>query len=141
MMLYKQQKKNSSVKGRGGGSRLLISITVLGSAGPIRFVVNEGELVGAVIETTLKSYAREGRLPVLGSDLDNFVLYCPIAGNDALNPLESIGSFGVRNFMLCKKAPMVKAAAHDEKQTMPRKGNCNWKTWFNKSLSLKISSH
>lgn len=59
----------------------------------------------------------------------------------ALSPLEAIGSFGVRNFMLCKKAPMVKTAVGDEKQTMPRKGNCNWKAWFNKSLSLKISSH
>ncbi|KAF7133222.1 uncharacterized protein At4g22758-like [Rhododendron vialii] len=142
MMIYKQQKKNGGSKGGGGGGgRLLISITVLGSAGPIRFVVNEGQLVGAVIETTLKSYAREGRLPVLGSDLDDFVLYCPIAGNEALSPLEAIGSFGVRNFMLCKKAPMVKTAVGDEKQTMPRKGNCNWKAWFNKSLSLKISSH
>ncbi|KAE9456057.1 hypothetical protein C3L33_12047, partial [Rhododendron williamsianum] len=46
-------KKNGGSK--GGGGRLLISITVLGSA---------------VIETTLKSYAHEGRLLVLSSDLD-----------------------------------------------------------------------
>lgn len=95
-MIYKQQKKNGGSKGGGGGGgRLLISITVLGSAGPIRFVVNEGQLVGAVIETTLKSYAREGRLPVLGSDLDDFVLYCPIAGN------EGIYISTVANFISC----------------------------------------
>lgn len=76
MLLYKQ-KKAQAVK----GNRILISITVLGSAGPIRFVVNEEELVAAVIDTALKSYAREGRLPVLGSDLNDFVLYCSNAGS------------------------------------------------------------
>ncbi|KAK4400054.1 hypothetical protein Sango_1111500 [Sesamum angolense] len=98
MLLYKQ-KKNQPSK----GNRFLISVTVLGSAGPIRFVVNEDELVAAVIDTALKSYAREGRLPILGSDLNNFMLYCPIAGTEALSPWETIGSAGVRNFMLCKK--------------------------------------
>ena len=77
MALYKQKKNH-----KGSGNRLLISITVLGSAGPIRFVVNEEEIVAAVIETTLKSYAREGRLPLLGSDLNNFLLYCPIGGTE-----------------------------------------------------------
>ena len=79
MALYKQKKNH-----KGNGNRLLISITVLGSAGPIRFVVNEEEIVAAVIQTTLKSYAREGRLPLLGSDLNNFVLYCPIAGTEGI---------------------------------------------------------
>lgn len=78
MLLYKQKKNPNSAK----GNRLLISITVLGSAGPIRFVVNEEELVAAVIDTALKSYAREGRLPVLGSDLNDFLLYCPNSGPD-----------------------------------------------------------
>lgn len=83
MLLYKQ-KKNQNVK----GNRLLISINVLGSAGPIRFIVNEEQLVAAVIDTALKSYAREGRLPILGSDLRDFQLYCPIAGPDGnLNPV------------------------------------------------------
>lgn len=81
MLLYKQ-KKTQNAK----GNRFLISITVLGSAGPIRFVVNEEALVAAVIDTALKSYAREGRLPVLGSDLDEFMLYCPTAGPDGNFP-------------------------------------------------------
>ncbi|KAI5677854.1 hypothetical protein M9H77_08804 [Catharanthus roseus] len=133
-----QKKKNQAAK----GNRLLISITVLGSAGPIRFVVNEDELVAAVIDTALKSYAREGRLPVLGSDLNNFVLYCPSAGTEALSSWETIGSIGVRNFMLCKK-PQTEKPNGDEKQTplTTRKSSGNWKAWFNKSLSLKIYSH
>ncbi|KAL8112269.1 hypothetical protein AgCh_019826 [Apium graveolens] len=137
MLLSKQKKIDK-------GNRLLVSITVMGSAGPIRFVVNEKELVGSVMDTALKSYAREGRLPVLGSNLDHFVLYCPIAGTEALSPWETIGSFGVRNFMLCKK-PGVDKAIDGGKQvgdaTITRKGAGSWKAWFNKSLNLKISSH
>jgi len=74
MLLYK--KKNQIVK----GNRILISVTFLGSAGPIRFVANEGDLVASVIDTALKCYAREGRLPILGSDFNDFVFYCPMVG-------------------------------------------------------------
>lgn len=77
-MLLNKQKKNQNASAK----RLLISINVLGSAGPIRFVVNEEELVAAVIDTALKSYAREGRLPVLGTDISSFALYCPHVGSD-----------------------------------------------------------
>uniref|UniRef100_A0A5B6ZX05 DUF7054 domain-containing protein n=1 Tax=Davidia involucrata TaxID=16924 RepID=A0A5B6ZX05_DAVIN len=135
-MLLCKQKKNQADK----GNRLLISITVLGSAGPIRFVVNEEELVAAVIDTALKSYAREGRLPILGSDLNNFVLYCPNAGTEALSPWETIGSLGVRNFLLFKK-PQPENGVDDGKSAIARKGNGSWKAWFNKSLNLKISTH
>lgn len=61
-----------------------MSVTVMGSAGPIRFVVDEKELVANVIDMVLKSYAREGRLPVLGSKIDKFVLYSPIAGTEGI---------------------------------------------------------
>lgn len=56
----------------------------MGSSGPLRFVVNEKELVSGVIETALKSYAREGRLPVLGFNAANFLLYHPNAGFDGM---------------------------------------------------------
>ncbi|XP_060187169.1 uncharacterized protein At4g22758-like [Lycium barbarum] len=134
MLLYKAKKNQS-----GKGKRLLISITVLGSAGPIRFVVNEEQLVGDVIHTALKSYAREGRLPLLGSDFTNFVLYCPTATTQALSPWETIGSLGVRNFVLFKKASQ---AVDDGKQSaMVRKGAGSWKAWFNKSVARKIAPH
>ncbi|XP_057777507.1 uncharacterized protein LOC130995991 [Salvia miltiorrhiza] len=136
MLLYKQ-KKNQAVK----VNRFLISVTFLGSAGPIRFVVNEDELVAAVTDTALKSYAREGRLPILGSDLNNFILYCPIAGTEALSPWETIGSVGVRNFVLCKKPQAEKAIDSEKLPPISRKGSGSWKSWFNKSINPKISSH
>ncbi|GMJ09655.1 hypothetical protein like AT1G70780 [Hibiscus trionum] len=136
MVLYKQ-KKTQGPK----GVRILVSITVLGSAGPIRFVVNEEELVSSVIDTALKAYAREGRRPVLGSGIDDFFLYCPSAGSDALNPWETIGSLGARNFMLCKKLRSEKMEDDGKPaEATTRKGNGNWKAWINKSLNLKISS-
>ena len=82
-MLLMKHKKNQA--GKASGNRLLISVTVIGSAGPIRFVVNEEEVVAAVIDTALKSYAREGRLPILGSNINDFVLYCPNAGTEGKN--------------------------------------------------------
>ncbi|PWA73970.1 hypothetical protein CTI12_AA256990 [Artemisia annua] len=137
MLMYKGKKNQVT------GNRLLISITVIGSAGPIRFVVNEEEVVGNVMDTALRAYAREGRLPVLGSNISDFVLYCPIAGTEALNPLEAIGSFGVRNFMLCKKPQVVEEVGNAKPVTVgiTRKNSGSWKSWFNKSLNMKVSSH
>lgn len=136
MLLYKQKKKNSR-----GGNRLLITVTFPGSTGPIRFVVGEEQLVVGVIQIALKSYAREGRLPVLGSDLNDFVLYCAPGGTEALSPWETIGSSGVRYFMLCKKPRTDNASFDEEKHTISRKWGGSLKAWLNKSLYIKISSH
>ncbi|CAK8578329.1 unnamed protein product [Lathyrus sativus] len=138
-MLMKKTKKNDNAR------RLLISINVFGSAGPIRFVVKEEELVAAVIDTALKAYAREGRLPVLGGDIRTFALYCPLAGSDALRPWITIGSVGARNFMLCKK-PQLEGSTPgnggvNESEVVSRSRGGSWKAWFNKSLNLKISTH
>ncbi|PWA44375.1 hypothetical protein CTI12_AA526950 [Artemisia annua] len=140
-MLITKHKKNMK---SSGGNRLLISITVVGSAGPIRFVVNEEMMVATVVDTALKSYAREGRLPVLGSNANDFVLYCPVVGTEALKPWETIGSFGARNFMLCKKPHQQAVNNGDDQKPVTvgiRKSSGSWKAWFNKSLNLKVSSH
>ncbi|XP_024444715.2 uncharacterized protein LOC18099384 isoform X2 [Populus trichocarpa] len=80
MLLQKQNKNNK--KGDDKKNRFLISISFLGSAGPIRVVVNGDDLVSGIISTALKIYAREGRLPVLGFDASNFLLYCVNAASD-----------------------------------------------------------
>lgn len=92
-MVLNKQKKGAGAQGEKGGSRFLISVTVLGSAGPIRFVVKEKELVAAVIDTALKLYAREGRLPVLGTVPDEFLLYCPNYGSDGEEKSSNLVSF------------------------------------------------
>ncbi|KAL8504252.1 hypothetical protein ACS0TY_022833 [Phlomoides rotata] len=72
MLMYKQ-KRSQPAK----GNRFLISVTLQGSVGSIRFVVNEEEHVASVMDIAFKSYALEGRLAILGSDLNNFLLYSP----------------------------------------------------------------
>ncbi|EOA33900.1 hypothetical protein CARUB_v10021392mg [Capsella rubella] len=137
MLLYNKQKKNQNAK----GNRILISVTVLGSAGPIRFVAYEEDLVASVIDTALKNYAREGRLPLLGSDFNDFLLYCPMVGPEALNTWNAIGSLGARNFMLCRKPDEKKVEeANNSTINGARKGG-SLKAWLNKSFNLKVSSH
>ena len=53
-------------------------------------------------------------------------IYIDIDIDVALSPWEMIGSFGVRNFMLCKKAR--------RQEEIKRKNSGSWKSWFNKSL-------
>ncbi|KAL2522410.1 hypothetical protein Fot_26333 [Forsythia ovata] len=120
-------------------NRFLITINVFGSAGPIRFVVNGDDTAAGVVETALKLYAREGRLPILGSDVNSFFLYPVNAGLDALYSTESIGSRGVRNFVLGKiqRHPHMTEA---RSQVIAQKGG-GWLAWLQKSFSLKISSH
>ncbi|KAK9115766.1 hypothetical protein Sjap_014713 [Stephania japonica] len=157
-MALQKAKKGSPPRGKAGLNRFLISVNVMGSAGPIRFLVNEDELVAGVIDIALKSYAREGRFPVLGSNLNDFFLYCANSGTDgfsldsfagfsldsfaALSPWETIGSNGGRNFMLCKKQfPQQQMAEGAATTEIVRKGSGGWKAWLNKSLNMKISSH
>ncbi|KAL9241931.1 hypothetical protein vseg_015983 [Gypsophila vaccaria] len=137
MLMSKNKKAQNN-----GKKRILITVNVLGSAGPLRFVVNEDEVAAAVIDLSLKSYAREGRLPVLGSNFNDFLLYCPLSGSDALNPFDTIGAHGARNFLLCKR-PQPEKSSNVEAQAagIARKGSSSWKTWINKTLSMKIASH
>lgn len=55
--------------------RLLIAVDVMGSPGSFKFLVNDGDPVSTVIATTLRNYSKEGRIPVLGTHVDDFLLY------------------------------------------------------------------
>ncbi|XP_057537130.1 uncharacterized protein LOC130814891 [Amaranthus tricolor] len=121
--------------------RLLVIINVLGSVGPLRIVVNEDDLVERVIDSALKLYSKEHRLPILVSDPTKFLLYCTNVSSDALSPLDEIGSCGGRNFMLCKKPEQQPNMTEGRSEIFSHKRSGKWKIWLNKSLSLKISSH
>ncbi|KAL8472736.1 hypothetical protein ACS0TY_029167 [Phlomoides rotata] len=122
-------------------NRLLITINVLGSCGPIRLVVNEDENTGAVIDAALKVYGREGRLPILGSDVNSFSLYPAFAEYDyVLKSSEAIGCGGARNFVLCKMESKITMSTETRSNVINQKGG-GWRAWLQKSLSLKIPSH
>ncbi|CAJ2640779.1 uncharacterized protein At4g22758-like [Trifolium pratense] len=135
-----EKNKNKGCQKTERNNRFLVTINIMGSSGPIRFVVNEKELVSGVIDSVLKSYAKEGRLPVLGFNAANFLLYHPNAGFDALNPMEPIGSYEARNFVLCKKQEYP-SNKEPQSELISSKRNGGWKAWLNKSFSLKILSH
>ncbi|CAL0308946.1 unnamed protein product [Lupinus luteus] len=136
---YKNKGTCENEKTRNG-ERFLITINILGSSGPIRFVVKMKDVVSGVIESALKYYAREGRIPVLGSDATHFLLYPANAACDALNPLEPIGSYGARNFVLCKKK-VFSTKSEPLPKLISTKNNGGWKAWLNRSFSFKTISY
>lgn len=86
--------------GRKGSSRMLITVNVFGSPGPIRLLVNKDDSVATVVRSILKEYARQCRLPVLGKDPNKFNLCCASI-DPALSSSVAIGSTGCRSFSMC----------------------------------------
>lgn len=134
-LLRKNQVKTSEV------NRLLVTVNVLGSAGPFRFLAKEDDTVHKIIETALKLYAREGRLPVLGFNTKQFELYCANTGTEAVEPCQVVGALGTRNFLLCKKHH---SKFEEEEKVINHpdfKGNLSKSWWNTISLSFGLSSH
>ncbi|KAF8080495.1 hypothetical protein N665_0939s0007 [Sinapis alba] len=113
--------------------KLLVSVKVLGSVGPIRFLANEDDKVSSVINTALKTYARQGRIPVLGFDVNNFIFYSISAGFNTLNPQEKIGSMDETNFLLCKKEREPLEKVEGRRESKAREGD-GWKNRLRRSL-------
>ncbi|KAL1217896.1 hypothetical protein V5N11_035284 [Cardamine amara subsp. amara] len=129
--------RNGNVKGVMKGKnkkKLLVSVNVLGSVGPIRFLANEENEVSSVINTALKVYGRQGRIPVLGFDVDNFMFYSVNARFNTLNPQEKIGSMDVTNFLLCKKETMPLEKVEGRRESKGRRISHGWKTRLLRSL-------
>ena len=138
----------ATAAGVGGRARVLVTVTVLGSAGPLRFLVDEGESVTGLIRAALRCYAREGRMPLLGADAAAFLLYTANGRSDALKADERVSFNGCRSFMLWQKTarqvgvagsePAVAATANS---SPGRKGSSGWKGGLNKillSFSFKV---
>lgn len=70
-----QQEMRRASGGGGKSPRLLIVVDVMGSPGPFKFLVNDGDPVSTVIATTLRNYSKEGRIPALSTNVDDFLLY------------------------------------------------------------------
>ncbi|KAK2986707.1 hypothetical protein RJ640_010932 [Escallonia rubra] len=130
-----KQKRKSNENENAKIGRFLITVNVLGSAGPIRFVVSEDDSVAAVIGTALKLL--EINCCVLNDG--SLIIWDLVA---ALALSESIGLCGGRNFVLCKKQsnPQMTEA---RSEMVGRKGSSSssWKAWLNKSFHLRVLSH
>ncbi|TVU42307.1 hypothetical protein EJB05_08704, partial [Eragrostis curvula] len=98
MKLRKEESCGKAAAGFGSDarSRVLVTVTVLGSAGPLRFLVDEGETVAGLIRAALRCYARKGHMPLLGADPAEFLLYTANSRSDALKADERISFNGCR---------------------------------------------
>ncbi|XP_024528380.1 uncharacterized protein LOC112345565 [Selaginella moellendorffii] len=83
-------------------SKILVTITILGSSGPLRSIADINTTVEQVVETALRAYAAQGRLPVLGSNAKLFDLYCNDGEFTALKPSQRLGALSCRHFLLHK---------------------------------------
>ncbi|CAN6198819.1 unnamed protein product [Urochloa humidicola] len=145
MKLRKVEPRGTAVA--GGRARVLVTVTVLGSAGPLRFLVDEGETVTGLIRAALRCYAREGRMPLLGADPADFLLYTANGRSDALKADERISFNGCRSFLLWQKAARQVVANDAGSEPLSassspgRKVSGGWKGGLNKfllSFSYKV---
>ncbi|XP_058746503.1 uncharacterized protein LOC131619425 [Vicia villosa] len=127
----KSNKKNNKIH----INRILISINIVGSSGPLTIVVNEDDVVCDVIDKALKFYTRQERLPALKSDASYYVLHCSNDDvSDALSPSESIGTFRTRKFVLSEKE-----ASSTKTEDAGSKGrNGSWKSFSFKKFSFAL---
>ncbi|KAM0057756.1 hypothetical protein Hdeb2414_s0005g00162151 [Helianthus debilis subsp. tardiflorus] len=123
-------------------NRLLITVNVLGSPGPLRLIVNKDDTVSTVIDSSLKLYARGGRLPILGSDITSFVLFSSNAPSHALSSSEAIWLSGGRNFVMSKKNTSLQTTEAKSDLITNQSDSRSWKSWLrNLNKSFKIISH
>ncbi|ERN13305.1 uncharacterized protein At4g22758 isoform X1 [Amborella trichopoda] len=81
-------------------SKVVVSVTVEGSPGPIRTMVRMGQTVGETINSIVDRYAEEGRRPVLSQDSCSFELHHSYFSLESISKIDRVGDLGSRNFYL-----------------------------------------
>ncbi|KAJ7549521.1 hypothetical protein O6H91_07G057300 [Diphasiastrum complanatum] len=118
-------------------SRMLVTVNVSGSTGPLRFLVDVKDPVSRVIELALRAYAREGRLPHLGFNCSLVELLSTNSNFEALDPAQPVGSLGTRHFLLYRRR-------NEESEHVAKKTECvgpmRWKFMWNMMNSI-VCSH
>ncbi|KAM0890390.1 hypothetical protein ACQ4PT_027077 [Festuca glaucescens] len=84
-------------------ARVVVSVTVEGSAGPVKAMVRLGSSIREAIAAVVERYDREGRSPRLDpASADSFQLHHSHFCLESLNKNDKIGDVGGRNFYLHK---------------------------------------
>ncbi|PSS04095.1 hypothetical protein CEY00_Acc19935 [Actinidia chinensis var. chinensis] len=84
-------------------SKVVVNVTVEGSAGPIRTMVKLGSSVDETIRLVINKYSEEGRRPQLEKDAaSTFELHHSYFSLQCLSKSEMIGDVGSRSFYLRK---------------------------------------
>eukprot|EP01018_Ginkgo_biloba_P020057 Gb_13149 [translate_table: standard] len=121
--------------------KVLVSITVLGSAGPLRVILDSNATANEVIKQALAAYSKEGRRPALGLNFSCFELRYLQEPSQVLEPNERIGGLGFRQFQLSKKKDASTATTtttsgiHSQNRQSPdAEGGNSW--WSNLMASV-----
>ncbi|KAE8792297.1 hypothetical protein D1007_33079 [Hordeum vulgare] len=84
-------------------AKVVVNVTVEGSAGPVRAMVSLGSSIRDAIAAVVERYHREGRSPRLDpASADSFQLHHSHFSLQSLNKNDKIGQVGGRNFYLHK---------------------------------------
>ncbi|OAY79860.1 Uncharacterized protein ACMD2_13741 [Ananas comosus] len=90
---------------RWGEAKVVVSVTVEGSAGPVRAMVRLGASVEEAIAAVVERYGREGRSPKLDpAAAAAFQLHHSHFSLQSLNKSDKIGEVGGRSFYLRKNS-------------------------------------
>ncbi|XP_068669649.1 uncharacterized protein At4g22758-like [Aristolochia californica] len=104
----------------GDDSKVVVSVIVEGSPGPVRTMVRLGASVEETIKIVVDKYRDEGRSPQLGRDAPHsFELHHSYFSLESLNKTDKIGSAGSRNFFLRKsnndqRDEEISASSHEK---------------------------
>ncbi|XP_068650090.1 uncharacterized protein At4g22758-like isoform X2 [Aristolochia californica] len=104
----------------GDDSKVVVSVIVEGSPGPVRTMVRLGASVEETIKIVVNKYRDEGRSPHLGRDAPHsFELHLSYFSLESLNKTDRIGSVGSRNFYLRKSNSVqreeeISASSHEK---------------------------
>ncbi|CAL9043717.1 uncharacterized protein At4g22758-like isoform X2 [Musa acuminata AAA Group] len=83
------------------GAKVVVSVTVEGSPGPVRAMVRTGASVEEAIAAVVDKYSREGRTPFLGREAAaSFQLHHSHFSLQSLSKSDKISEVGGRNFYL-----------------------------------------
>ncbi|CAA7391731.1 unnamed protein product [Spirodela intermedia] len=102
----------SQTKSVEGERKVLVTVTVEGSPGPVRVLVGLQESVGEAIRAVVEGYCREGRSPKLDpAAVASFQLHHTQFCLESLNKEDTLGQVGSRNFYLRRSRPGVSASS------------------------------
>ncbi|KAL8170604.1 hypothetical protein V2J09_022408 [Rumex salicifolius] len=90
-------------------TKVVVTVTVEGSPGPIRTMVKLGTTVDETIQLLIDKYDKEGRFPRLDKNAASvYELHLSYFSLESLERSDSIGDVGSRNFYLRKGRPSHK---------------------------------
>ncbi|KDP34370.1 hypothetical protein JCGZ_11253 [Jatropha curcas] len=95
-------------------TKLLLNVTVQGSAGAVQVVMSPESTVGDLIAAAIRQYTKEARRPIISGDASKFDLHYSQFSLESLDREEKLMELGSRNFFLCARKSKVNSGNDSE---------------------------